>query len=283
MKLIKKEIISKTSNTFDLTISNNHNYIIDGGMVVSNCHGARADVAQKIVNESGKHIAFRYGVTGTFPKSEVDQLSLLGSIGEIHTTIPARWLIDQGYLAEVEIEPVAIKEKVPEDFPDYSAERAFLSKSPHRMEVIADLIIHYCETYGNTLVLVNSIPFGEKLAKMIEGAVFLSGSTEKEERRENYDLFEAQDDIIRIATSGIASTGISINRVFCMMLIDSGKSFIKAIQSVGRGTRLAHDKKKVHVVDVYSELRWSKKHFKERQKYYKEAEYILLPTTKIKL
>ncbi|MEM2159512.1 MAG: helicase-related protein [Candidatus Nitrosotenuis sp.] len=246
-------------------------------------HGAAASVAQKLMNVHGSHIPFRYGVTGTFPKPEVDRLSLHSSIGDILAEIPASWLIENGYLAEVEIEPIELKENVSEDFIDYASERAYLAKSPARIDFIADLIIAKAETYGNTLVLVSSIQFGKKLQKLIKGSVFLYGASEKDERKENYDLFETENNLIVIATFGIASTGISINRVFCEVMIDGGKSFIKAIQSVGRGTRLAHDKKKVHVVDLYSSLNWSKKHSRERKKYFKAAQYTILPTVTYKI
>ncbi len=58
-----------------------------------------------------------------------------------------------------------------------------------------------------------------------------------------------------------------------MILIDAGKSFIRAIQSVGIGTRLAVDKNKVNVIDIGADLKWSRKHMNERMKYYKEAQY----------
>ena len=96
-------------------------------------------------------------------------------------------------------------------------------------------------------------------------------------------MFEQQDDIIVIASSGIASTGISIDRVFCLMLVDAGKSFIKAIQSIGRGLRLGHDKQEVRVVDVHSKQRWAKKHFKDRVKHYKEASYPVAKTQSVKV
>lgn len=252
-------------------------------VIVDEAHGAKAAVVQKLINEAGKDIPFRFGVTGTFPKGEADQLSLKAAIGEVLIEITARWLIDNGYLAEIEIEPVVIQENVDEDFPDYKAERAFVSKSEPRMDLIADLIIDKCERYGNTLVLVNSVDFGEKLAGMIKDSVFLYGESKKETRKEHYDAFGDRNDMIVIATAGIASTGISIDRVFCLMMIDAGKSFIRAIQSVGRGTRLAHDKNKVHVVDVHSALKWSKKHHKERIKYFKEAQYPISPAVKLKL
>lgn len=244
-------------------------------VAVDESHGAKASVIQKLINEHGKHIRYRFGFTGTFPKPEVDRFSLMSSIGPILTEIPARWLIDNGYLAEIEIETIRTEQKMYEDgdFPDYQSERAFLSKSEERLDAIADLVIAACEKYGNTLVLVSSIDFGERLSSLIKDSSFLYGMTEKDERKMHYDAFEQENGVIKIATSGIASTGISIDRVFCLILIDSGKSFIRAIQSVGRGTRLSADKNKVHVIDIGADLKWSRKHMNERIKYYKEAQY----------
>ena len=253
-------------------------------LIWDEAHGIKASVAQKLINDNGKHIAFRFGVTGTFPKPECDQMSLLASIGPILREIPAAWLIKHGYLARVDIQPVEINETyIDEEFPDYAAERAFLSKSTHRMEMIADIIISQCATHGNTLVLVNSIPFGEKLASLIKGAVFLYGESPKDLRKEHYEMFEEHDDLIVIASSGIASTGISIDRVFCLALVDAGRSFIRAIQSIGRGLRKGRDKDAVYVVDVYSKQKWARKHFKEREKHYKEAAYPIMKKLTVKV
>ena len=247
-------------------------------------HGVGAEVARKLINDHGKNIAFRFGVTGTFPKGEVDQYNLFSSIGPILIEVPAHWLIEHGYLAKLVIEPVEIKEvNVEENFVDYSAEKAFLSKSLPRMELIADLIISKCIQHGNTLVLVNSISFGKKLSALIKDSVFLYGESSSELRKEHYEMFETRNDVIVIASSGIASTGISIDRIFCQMLIDPGKSFVKAIQSVGRGLRKGGDKHEVFVVDVYSDLKWAKKHHKERLKYYNEAKYPIAEKQKIKV
>jgi hypothetical protein len=254
------------------------------GLIWDECHGIKAAIAQKLINDHGKHIAFRFGVTGTFPKPETDKMSLHSSIGPILREIPASWLIENSYLSKVEIQPVELNETyVDEEFPDYASEKAFLSKSPARMEMIANLIISQCATHGNTLVLVNSIPFGEKLASLIKDAVFLYGESPSDLRKEHYDMFEQRDDIIVIASSGIASTGISIDRVFCLMLVDAGKSFIKAIQSIGRGLRRGRDKDAVHVVDVHSKQKWAKKHARDREKHYKEAGYPILKKQVLKV
>lgn len=253
-------------------------------LIWDEAHGIKASVAQKLINENGKHIAFRFGVTGTFPKAESDQLSLQCSIGPILKEVPAAWLMERGYLAKINIQPVQLDETyIDEEFVDYAAEKAFVSKSPARMEKIADIIISQCATHGNTLVLVNSIPFGEKLAALIKDAVFLYGESPKDVRKEHYDMFAERNDLIVIASSGIASTGISIDRVFCLVLVDSGKSFIRAIQSIGRGLRLADDKSHLTAVDIHSKLKWSRKHFKERKKYFDQAQYPVLKTQVIKV
>jgi superfamily II DNA or RNA helicase len=246
-------------------------------VIVDEAHGAKADVIKRLINDHGQHIAYRFGVTGTFPKPEIDRFNLVCSIGRVLKTITSKWLIENGYLAEVEIELAMTSENA--DLPDYTAEKGFLARSEERLEYLAGMVQENMERFGNTLVLVNSIQFGRKLAKLIPGSVFLSGESKNDLRQEHYKEFNDRDDVIVIATSGIASTGISIDRIFCLFLIDAGKSFIKAIQSIGRGLRRAEDKNKVYVVDVFSSLKYSKKHSKERIKWYTEAGY---PMTKVK-
>lgn len=251
--------------------------------IVDEAHGASAKTIGDLITNHGKHIGYRYGFTGTMPKSLVDQYTLRGSLGEVLYTISAADLISMGYLAELEIEPVEIQEKADEDFPDYAAEKAYTTRQPDRMDFIADLIIDRASKYGNTLVLVNTIKQGQQIQKLIKDSVFLQGATENDVRAEWYGMFAHRDDLIVIATSGIASTGISIDRVFNLMLIDAGKSFVKCIQSIGRGLRKGHDKDRVHVCDVYSGLKWGRKHARERAKYYKEASYPVLKVVKAKI
>ena len=252
-------------------------------LIVDEAHGAKAKVVGELINAHGKNIAYRFGFTGTMPKPEIDRLTLRGSIGDVLFEISAAKLMTMGYLAKLEIEPIEINEDVEEDFTDYSAEKTYLSKNPKRLDFLADLIIAKAMQYGNTFVLVNSIKQGKELQKRIKDSVFLHGADDSEVRAEWYSLFETRDDLIVIATFGIASTGISIDRVFCLCMIDAGKSFIRAIQSIGRGLRKGHDKDSVHCLDVHSKLKWSKRHFKERVKYYKDAKYAVSKINKFKL
>ena len=250
-------------------------------IIVDEAHGASAKTIGELINNHGKDCAYRFGFTGTFPKPKIDQLSLRGAIGNILYEINAADLIRMGYLAQLEIEPIEIQATVDEEFPDYGAEKTYLSKSAERLELIADLIIAKAQQFGNTLVLVNSIKQGKELQKLIKDSVFLYGTTENEVRAEWYHMFDKVDDLIVIATFGIASTGISIDRVFNLMMVDAGKSFVRTIQSIGRGLRKAGDKDHVHCCDIHSNLKWSRKHFRERSRYYKEAKYPVTKTIKV--
>lgn len=302
------DLVEQTSNTFKLcgidhglysgsskdlhhthviatwqSLQNNPHIVTDFQcVVVDEAHGASAKTIGDLITNHGLHIPYRFGFTGTLPKPETDRITLRGSIGEVLFQITAAELIEMGYLARLEIEPVEIQELAEEDFPDYASEKSYISRQPERLDLIADLIIARAGQYGNTLVLVNSIKQGQQLQKLIKDSVFLHGATENDVRAEWYGTFANRDDLIVLATFGIASTGISIDRVFHLMLLDAGKSFIRCIQSIGRGLRRADDKESVHVTDVYSSLKWGKKHHKERKKFYKEATYPVLKTVKVK-
>ena len=263
-------------------LQNNPNIVTDFQcVIVDEAHGASAKTIGDLITNHGKNIGYRFGFTGTLPKPKTDQYTLRGSLGDVLYDVSAKYLIDHGYLAKLEIEPIEIQELAEEEFPDYSSEKAYTARQPDRLDLIADLIIDRANQHGNTLVLVHSIKQGQQLQKLIKDSVFLQGATENEVRAEWYGMFEHRDDLIVIATSGIASTGISIDRVFNLMLLDAGKSFIKCIQSIGRGLRKGHDKDRVHVCDVYSGLKWGRKHARERAKYYKEAGYPVRKPIKV--
>lgn len=252
-------------------------------VIVDEAHGIKGEVIKKLINDYGRHISHRYAVTGTMPKPLTDQYSLKLSIGRVVCECPASWLIDNGYLSKIKIQPIETIDIDP-DLPEYASERAYLTKHEDRNIAISKYIKELASQYGNTLVLVNTqaLQQGRELNDMIEGSVYLDGSNSSDDRQEQYTQYADRDDMIVIASAGIASVGLSIDRIFCLVLLDTGKSFIRCIQAIGRGLRKKGDKSEVFVVDVYSKLKFAKKHFKDRQKYYKDADYPLLTTIKLK-
>jgi superfamily II DNA or RNA helicase len=123
------------------------------------------------------------------------------------------------------------------------------------------------------LVLINRIDTGNKLIALLPQAVFVSGGMKLDDRKEEYDEIKTSDDKIILATYGVAAVGINIPRIFNLVLLEPGKSFVRVIQSIGRGIRKAEDKDHVEIWDITSACKYSKRHLTERKKFYKEAKY----------
>ena len=126
---------------------------------------------------------------------------------------------------------------------------------------------------GNTLVLIDRIKTGDMLIERLPHAVFVKGATKNEDRKETYDEVATSDTSLIVATYGVASVGINIPRIFNLVLVEPGKSFVRVIQSIGRGIRKAHDKNFVQIWDITSNCKYSKRHLTTRKKYYREAQY----------
>ena len=137
---------------------------------------------------------------------------------------------------------------------------------------MASLIREVNET-GNTLVLVDRISAGQELVARLNNATFVSGATKAGERQEHYDEIADADGKIIVATYGVAAVGINIPRIFNLVLVEPGKSFVRVIQSIGRGIRKAEDKDHVQIWDITSTCKFAKRHLTKRKVYYKEARY----------
>jgi superfamily II DNA or RNA helicase len=138
---------------------------------------------------------------------------------------------------------------------------------------MAELIRKVNET-GNTLVLVDRVAAGNALIQRLgDRAVFVSGATKAKDRQDEYDEIADSTDKIIVATYGVAAVGINIPRIFNLVLVEPGKSFVRVIQSIGRGIRKAEDKDHVQIWDVTSTCKFAKRHLTKRKQFYREANY----------
>jgi superfamily II DNA or RNA helicase len=114
---------------------------------------------------------------------------------------------------------------------------------------------------------------GKELVNRLDNAVFVNGNTKLTERKEEYDEVATSDDKILVCTYGVAAVGINVPRLFNVVLIEPGKSFVRVIQSIGRGLRKAEDKDFVQIWDITSTCKFAKRHLAQRKAFYKEARY----------
>lgn len=247
-------------------------------VMVDECHQVKDSTAIKtLLTGPMRQVPIRWGLTGTIPKEEFNRVTLEVSVGHLVHRLQAHELQDRGVLASCHINIVQLVDGV--EFKNYQDELKYLLDNEDRQHAIARLIQEIAKT-GNTLVLVNRIKSGQYLASLIEGAVFLSGGTKNEDRQLEYDGFAHADNKTAIATFGIAAVGIDIPRIYNLILIEPGKSFVRVIQSIGRGIRKADDKDSVDIYDVTSTCKFAKRHLSKRKQYYNEARY---PNTTEKL
>ena len=252
------------------------------GFLFDEVHTAKGNEIRTILTDMFPYVQVRYGMTGTVPKEAGDRFCILGGIGPVVAKMSAHDLQERGFLADSEIKILQLKDN--KHFADYQSEVEYLATDTTRLNYIADYLMYVVKTSGNTLVLVNRIKTGSILEQIIKDkggdAVFLSGKDSVKDRDEQYKQVNIQDDKLIIATANIAATGINMPRLMNLVFLDAGKSFVRTIQSIGRGLRLGRDKTKVMVHDINSALKWQKAHLTQRKKYYTDAK---IPATMIKI
>ncbi len=239
-------------------------------IIVDEVHQAKADVLTKLLTQNFRHCAIRWGLTGTIPKEKWEFQGILASIGPVINHVTAYDLQQKDVLAQLNINVLQTNDV--QVFRSYAEEYTWLVTNPERISWMAAKIKEMAST-GNTLILVNRIDTGEKLLQHLPDAVFINGSVKLDDRKEEYDDVKTSDNKIIVATYGVAAVGINIPRIFNLVLIEPGKSFVRVIQSIGRGIRKAEDKDFVQIWDITSTCKYAKRHLTERKKYYKEAKY----------
>jgi len=239
-------------------------------VIVDEVHMAKADVLKRMLTGPFARCGIRWGLTGTVPKADYEFYGLKCSIGEVTNKIAAKELQAKGVLANCNVNVLQTQDHP--EFKNYQEELKWLTTDETRMSWIAKTIADIATT-GNTMILVDRISAGELLEKKIPDSVFISGSTKNTERKEHYDEVSTAQHKVIIATYGVASVGINIPRIFNLVLIEPGKSFVRVIQSIGRGIRKAEDKDHVNIWDITSSCKFAKRHLGQRKKFYKEANY----------
>lgn len=240
-------------------------------VMVDEVHMAKADALKTLLTGVMARVPIRWGLTGTVPKEKFESQALLVSLGPVVSKLSANELQQQGVLAQCHVNIVQLMDHV--EFKDYQSELKYLLEEKGRLDAMAALIQQVNET-GNTLVLVDRVAAGHALVERLgDRAVFVSGATKSKDRQEEYESVAESNDKIIVATYGVAAVGINIPRIFNLVLVEPGKSFVRVIQSIGRGIRKAEDKDHVEIWDITSTCKFAKRHLTKRKAYYKEANY----------
>jgi superfamily II DNA or RNA helicase len=239
-------------------------------IIIDEVHQAKAEVLKNLLTRNLRNAPIRWGLTGTIPKEKFEFESIHASLGPVIGQVSAKELQDKGVLSQCHVNVVQLVD-LPE-FRDYQSELKYLVTDKKRIEYIGKLL-NGVKDSGNTLILVDRISAGELLQELIPGSSFVKGDVKLKDRKEAYDEINEGTNHVVIATYGVAAVGINIPRIFNLVLIEPGKSFVRVIQSIGRGVRKAKDKDFVQIWDLTSTCKFAKRHLTQRKKFYKEAQY----------
>lgn len=249
-------------------------------VMVDEVHMAKADALKTLLTGAFAHVPIRWGLTGTIPREDHERTSIFCSIGTVVGRLSASELQEAGHLASCHVNIVQLQDSV--EYRDYQSELKYLTTNAERLAYLARLIDGIKEG-GNTLILVDRIETGKilqaelstvfSLLKERPDVAFVSGATKAGDRKDEYDDIATATNKIIIATYGVAAVGINIPRIFNLVLLEPGKSFVRVIQSIGRGIRKAEDKDHVQIWDITSTCKFAKRHLTARKKFYTEANY----------
>ena len=247
-------------------------------VMVDEVHMAKADALKTLLTSIMARVPIRWGLTGTVPKEDFEFQSIHVSLGPVVSRLAAAELQDRGVLAQCHVNIVQLVDHV--EYSNYQSELKYLLEESGRLDTMAK-VIQQVNATGNTLVLVDRTECGRQLVQRLgDKSVFVSGATKTKDRQDEYDEVADATGKIIVATYGVAAVGINIPRIFNLVLVEPGKSFVRVIQSIGRGIRKAEDKDHVQIWDITSTCKFAKRHLTKRKQFYKEARY---PFTQEKL
>ena len=247
------------------------------GIIVDEVHSVRGDVLQNLLSDPLKNVPIRWGFTGTIPKQYVEKLQIICNVGPISDKkITAHELQQKGYLSDIQIDIIQTQDNIP-NYDNYHDEYDWIAKDTDRIERLTKFFDNTIKNQ-NSLILVDLIKTGDLIKRYFKEnhnkeVYFINGKMPAKKRKEIFQQLNERNDIIIVATYGTLSTGINIPRIFNLFMVEPGKSFVRVLQTIGRGLRKAKDKSFINVYDICCNGKFSKRHLTERKKYYKESKY----------
>jgi len=227
------------------------------------CHMSKSVEIQKIAKKCS-NANFRIGLTGTMPTEPADVFNIKGAIGPIIYKLMSKELIDEGYLAKIQVVNCLLK--YPEDVKkkgqnrSYPEESRYIQELPCRMKAF-DRVFEKINDGENIIILVNHIEHLKAIESYLTDKLpdkysvyTIYGDVDTEKREVIRHTMNNESNAVLIGTYGCVSTGINIRKVHNIILAFSSKSEIRVLQSIGRGLRTHEEKSKVIIWDLIDDF-----------------------------
>jgi superfamily II DNA or RNA helicase len=267
---------------------------------VDEAHHTNSMSIKKIVAKC-MHSKWRFGLTGTLTKrGSADHLTIQQFLGPVVVEISPDFLFQHNHATPVHIKVVRLNwlsDEIKQKLADlkansqnlegneiYNLERKLVIESEKRLNYVVDFI---SKTSKNSLVLFQSVKdeYGKQIWNRLreitndKEVFYVDGDTDETLREEYKNRMSNGENKVLVATYGTFSTGISINNLHNIFLVESYKSEVLIKQSLGRGMRKMEGKDKVNVIDFVDDFSSPKyknyllKHSEARIEIYKNEKF----------
>ena len=241
-------------------------------LIVDECHKVKSDnKISKIISKI--KTPNKYGFTGTLPEDNLDKWSIIGKLGPVIYEKSSFELRLEDYLTQVTVKILNINYKEKPHFSGqagYRNELEYIYNSDKRNNIIKSLV---SKLPANTLIMVNHIAHGDAIMEYLEKiegkkVYFIQGSVDVEEREKIKAIMERETNVVVVAISAIFATGVNIKNLHNIIFASGGKSFIRTVQSIGRGLRKHASKDKLIIFDICDQLKYGISHSEKRKQIY---------------
>lgn len=235
------------------------------------CHCAGNKTLRNIFKASNpEHF---YGLSGTPFKSGEENLEIINYLGEKLLDVSATDLISRGVLPQALIKFINVPSFTGGSKTYHEVYREAIVDNDLRNLMIMNNTKELVNKGYKTLVLFKTIDHGKILSKLFKENnikyALLSGKDNIEKRNKvKEQITSGKIDVI--IASVIFDIGIDIPILSAICLAGSGKSYVKALQRVGRILRPYPGKKHVAVVDFFDNVRYLKGHARKRLEIYRQ-------------
>lgn len=244
--------------------------------ISGNCH-QQGDVDTDILMNELRNSPVRLGFTGSMPADKQKCQVIKSMLGEELVSITVKEMTEKNIVSRAHIKQIAtydldIWNLSNSEMWDWDDELSYMAT-----ERRLDAIVKYIKALPrkNTLILCN--PHSGVYIGEFFGGRFIRDSTNNDDRRKWLDQFDDEDnnDVYELCASfGTSGTGISVNQIQRVIMVDIGKAETLIKQSIGRGLRLDGKDNEVEIIDISAFTKYGERHRKERLKIYK-AESML--------
>ncbi len=222
-----------------------------------------------------------YGLSGTPYREDNSDMLIEGILGNKIIDISASSLINRGYLTQPMIKFVDISRSTSKE-PYHSIYKDYIVENEERNNIIIDYTKELTQKGYKTLVLFKQIKHGKILASLLKQNnikfAMLSGKDSLEQRNKvKKDIYDGTIDVILAST--IFDIGVDIECLSGLILAGGGKSYVRALQRIGRILRIYPNKKIAAVVDFYDDVKYLRQHSLDRYKIYQsEVGFKVIPS-----